>query len=121
VTYSVNIFGSHPEEGNDDCHTGAEFPTIGPALAVFENLEEHFRPAAIFSWGPHYFVELLEGSRNGEDYHIVRRISVREVGTKPERDSSDDDDWRREQAMEAGMLHGIDAYNDAMGFELGDE
>jgi len=27
-----------------------------------------------------------------------------------------DDDWKREQAMEAGMLHGIDAYNDAMGY-----
>lgn len=24
--------------------------------------------------------------------------------------------WRREQAMEAGMLHGIDAYNEIMGY-----
>lgn len=26
------------------------------------------------------------------------------------------DDWRREMAMEAGMLHGVDAYNEAMGY-----
>jgi hypothetical protein len=26
-----------------------------------------------------------------------------------------DADWSREMAMEAGMLHGIDAYNDARG------
>lgn len=27
-----------------------------------------------------------------------------------------DNEWLREQAMEAGMLHGIDAYNDMMGY-----
>lgn len=26
--------------------------------------------------------------------------------------------WQRELAMEAGMLHGIDAYNEAMGCEV---
>jgi hypothetical protein len=27
-----------------------------------------------------------------------------------------DAEWQREQAREAGMLHGIDAYNDMMGY-----
>jgi len=30
-------------------------------------------------------------------------------------DANDDAEWRREMAMEAGMLHGVEAYNDAMG------
>lgn len=30
--------------------------------------------------------------------------------------SKDDEEWLKEQAMEAGMLHGIDAYNDMMGY-----
>jgi hypothetical protein len=34
--------------------------------------------------------------------------------TKASREEGDDD-WRREMAMEEGMLHGVDAYNDAMG------
>jgi hypothetical protein len=29
-------------------------------------------------------------------------------------------EWRREIAMEEGMLHGVNAYNDAMGYSLGD-
>jgi hypothetical protein len=29
---------------------------------------------------------------------------------------NDDDSWRREIAQEAGMLHGVDAYNEAMGY-----
>lgn len=36
----------------------------------------------------------------------------------PEDDDGDDDDWRREQAMEAGMLHGVQAYNEAMGWDV---
>jgi len=27
-----------------------------------------------------------------------------------------DDDWKREQAMQEGMMHGVEAYNDAMGW-----
>jgi hypothetical protein len=36
------------------------------------------------------------------------------------RTREDDDSWKQELAMEAGMLHGIDAYNEAMGFDLDD-
>lgn len=34
----------------------------------------------------------------------------------PIRDEDVDDEWRREIAQEAGMLHGVDAYNEAMGY-----
>ncbi len=31
--------------------------------------------------------------------------------------ADDDSDWRHEQAMQAGMMGGCDAYNDAMGYD----
>ncbi len=37
----------------------------------------------------------------------------------PEDDDDDDDDWRRERAMQAGMMGGCDAYNEAIGSPLG--
>jgi hypothetical protein len=37
-----------------------------------------------------------------------------------EDDEAEDSAWRREIALEAGMLHGVDAYNDAMGFSAGE-
>jgi len=39
-------------------------------------------------------------------------IDMRKVEDKDKSDAK----WRREMAMEAGMLHGIDAYNDMMGY-----
>tara|TARA_B100000085_G_scaffold282049_1_gene309828 strand:- start:1118 stop:1474 length:357 start_codon:yes stop_codon:yes gene_type:complete len=38
--------------------------------------------------------------------------------SRQEYENDEDDSWKREQAMEAGMLHGIDAYNDVMGFAI---
>ena len=39
--------------------------------------------------------------------------SAKQWGSHPD---AENDDWKREQAMEAGMLYGIDAYNDMMGY-----
>lgn len=40
----------------------------------------------------------------------------------PEMEDDDDfefeENWRREIAMEAGMLYGADAFNEAMGYEV---
>ena len=33
-------------------------------------------------------------------------------------DDEEDDSWKREMAMEEGMLHGVEAYNDAMGWSI---
>lgn len=33
-------------------------------------------------------------------------------------DNTDDDEWRRERAMQAGMAGGCDAYNEKMGCSL---
>lgn len=41
---------------------------------------------------------------------------ARKMLTDPEADPAADDEWRREMAMEAGHLHGVEAWNDAMGY-----
>lgn len=37
--YMVNLWGSNPEYGNDDCHQGANYPTEEKAREVFETLK----------------------------------------------------------------------------------
>lgn len=47
---------------------------------------------------------------------VKAREQSKRVRTKADR--ALDESWRREQAMEAGMLHGCEAYNEAMGWEI---
>ena len=97
--YSVNIWGSHPDDNNDDCWEGGDYSTREEALEVFNNPKGHFVSAFAY-------IEI-----DGPDLYKVRK----NPDYVPEPD--DDDDWRREMAMEAGMLHGIDAYNEMMGWD----
>lgn len=103
--YTVNLWGSYPDEGNDDCHEGQEFATREEAMAVFIN------PWSIFNRA-HYEACTAVFEIEGPDVYKTRE--------NPEYAPSDDDafndEWRREIAMEAGMCMGIDAYNDAMGW-----
>ena len=97
--YSVNYWGSHPEAGNDDCWTGEDFASFLEANEVFnrkvgdrDNLDTAY-------------VEL-----DGPDVYVVRK----NPGFRPSRK---DDGWRLEMAMEAGMLHGCDGYNEVMDWD----
>lgn len=44
----------------------------------------------------------------------LRRLDMPEKRAKKTHSSKNDREWIQEQAMEAGMLHGIDAYNEMM-------
>lgn len=46
----------------------------------------------------------------GPDYDRICRECKRQA------EAEDDDDWRQEQAMQAGMAFGCDGYNDYMGY-----
>lgn len=100
------LWGSDPDAGNDDCHTGDEFDTLEEALKVFENPTEHggtyFRRCA--GERSTVFIEI-----DGPDIYKKRRL-------RPDYIRVDDDEWRREIAMQAGMGMGVQAYNDAMGY-----
>ena len=66
-----------------------------------------------------YLIMVDEHSADGEEtyHHKVCKECHQELYDEYPQDTSvSDDEWRREQAMEAGMLHGIDAYNEMMGY-----
>lgn len=108
LPYSVNYWGSHPDADNDDCYTGFDFATKDEAVAFFQGEVQdppnmpgyYFRCVA--------FIEI-----DGPDVNEVRANPHH----KPEPKSPDSGSWQREIANEAGMLHGIDAYNEAMGYD----
>lgn len=97
--YTVLHWGSHPNSNNDDCWNGFEFDSFEEALAKFEESA----PADTA------YVQL-----EGHDGDTLRKNPA----FRPSRDS--DAEWRREMAMEAGMLGGVNAYNDFMGYGLED-
>lgn len=125
--FHILFLGSHPDEGNDDAWMGNGYATLAEANADFEidpmdlafkwiseraNAEPERRlnicdgqaqvvRDCAFVWLTGAGVDVLK-----ENPHFVRK----------RRDTSDRE-WQREIAMEAGMLHGVDAYNEAMGNE----
>jgi hypothetical protein len=105
LPYSVSLFGSHPDEGNDDCHTGDDFATLEEARAAFSNPFSHFSPAE----APTAAYIMLDGP----DVHEIR---ANPEYVAPVDGDDGEDEWRRERAMQAGMAFGCDGYNDEMGW-----
>ena len=102
--FSVNLWESHPDEGNDDCDTGADFQTEAEARACIANLAGTFNMA--------YYADVPFVELDGPGVHEV----TRRVGVKV-RAKRDDGEWQREQAMQAGMAFGCQGYNEAMGYD----
>jgi len=94
--YSVNHWGSHPDDENDDCFTGWDFDTLDSA-------EQCFRKDPDSSV---MYIEL-----DGPDVNQVRK----NPNYRPSRD--DDSEWQRERAMQAGMAFGCQGYNEEMGYD----
>ena len=110
--YAVNLWGSRPDLGNDDCWTGVDFETKAEAEAAYAKPET----VAGFEQTLAHDAIWIEVAGPG----IVKHRRLRPDHPPGGRLSSAHfDDWRHEQAMEAGMLHGVDAYNDAMGWGTG--
>jgi len=113
MKYSVLLFGSHPDLDNDDCWTGADFDSREEAEQCFANLSTAFGRTVI---GDSEYITLVgpwDGSDDADCFAPVKEQIRRNPDFVPSRD---DGEWRREAAREAGMLHGIDAYNDFMGY-----
>lgn len=103
TTYSVNLWGSKPGE-NDDCWTGADFSTLEEARAVLADPWSHFSRSYHESSTAYFELD-------GPDVNEI----TKNPSFKP-RKQRDDGEWRREAAMQAGMMGGVECYNDAMGF-----
>lgn len=96
MNYSVNSWFTNPNEDDDGCDTSVDFNTRKEAEDYFNTFEPS-RASIIY-------LEL-----DGPDVYGLRRTK------HPLLRKDDDITWRRELAMEAGMMMGIDAYNDVMG------
>ena len=99
--YSVNLWACEPHT-DDLCITGYDFETIEEARAAYES---PFDMVGYTIHDPIVWVELY-----GSDVQEERCIRNNPVPL------DSDAEWRREIAMEAGMLHGIDAYNEVLGY-----
>ncbi len=108
--YSVTLWGSNPDEtDNDDCWTGDEFFTLAEALTCYRAICMHptdgkLPKACGCDWE---FVMI-----DGPDTHEV--TANPDQRTQNRRRVENAYEWRREQAMQAGMAFGADGYNDAL-------
>lgn len=101
--YSVCLWDSCPELEEDTCNTGDDFATLEEAFKAYNDPKGHFARVLPWQW-----VEI-----DGPDVNDCRPI---DESFNHAAADGDEDDWRREQAMQAGMGLGIEAYNDMMGY-----
>ena len=104
--YGVLHWGSHPDNNNDDCFTGEGFDSIQAAVDAFKADPKDSSVA---------YIE-IDGLTETE----LESFGISRIRLNPNykhSHSNDDNDWKREQAMQAGMEFGIDAYNEMMGYD----
>lgn len=108
--WSVNLYESHPDMGNDDCTTGADYANENEAREVFKRPWPEFARSA----RPHA-IEYVELALNGRRVALRKnpKHNPRRVAREAE---ASDREWRREIAMQAGMAFGVEAFNEEMGW-----
>ncbi len=120
LPFRVDFWGSHPDEENDDCWTGADFATLADAEAAFAAGDIHVydcpckpeQPTCAGKAGHiTMYIEL-----DGPEVHRIRRNGRYSAREKKLNGATFDREWQQEIANEAGMLGGCEAYNDAMGY-----
>jgi hypothetical protein len=110
--HTVNIWNGDPALGNDNCATGDDFESADKAMAVFDDPASWLKESKCA-----YYCGL--GDPTSE---LWVELDSPELGyrtrcfQKATRRDNSMDEWRREQAMEAGMAFGCDGYNDVMGY-----
>lgn len=100
--FSVNFWGSKPRT-NDDCITGVDFETAEEAMKAFMA-----EPSDVLSWLDSRDVAWIEMS------HPI--VSAERKNRAFVATTDDENDWRAEVAVQAGMAFGCAGYNDALGF-----
>lgn len=100
--YNVLFFGSHPDLENDDCWYGTDYATQAEALLAFEAMVK----------------DLNNCPARDVAYIMIDGPDINKIRANPSfRKSGSDHSWQREFAMQAGMLGGCQAYNEAMGYD----
>jgi len=115
--FSVTLWGSNPDEtDNDDCWTGEDFATLEEATRTYRE---------VVMFPDHAKLARVCGPRGAWEYVMIDGPATHELTQNPDRRACEQHrralergtrEWQREIAMEAGMLHGIEAYNNEMGY-----
>ena len=113
--FTVTLWGSNPDEtDNDDCWTGDDFATREEAITAYREIVMFPDDA-----------QLARVCGRGWEYVMIDGPNTHELTQNPDRaacrrrqleNAESDCAWKHERAMEAGMLHGAEAYNDEMGW-----
>jgi hypothetical protein len=112
VPYSVSLWGSNPDEtDNDDCWTGDDYATREEAIAAYRAIVMFPTTGALVESCGHWEFVMIDGPKTHEVTANPDQAACRRHRREMARS---DRDWQHERAMEAGMLHGIEAYNDEM-------
>lgn len=106
--YTIALWWANPDLDNDACETGMDFPTREEAEECWRHIvgTKNTEPYMKFR-GPDLWIEI-----DGPDVNKSQQV----YGRTPTEIRQEEENERREFAMEMGMGLGIDAYNDAMGW-----
>lgn len=112
--WCVELWGSDPEEMNDDCWTVIGFDSREAAEIFYKNPTADKFP----SYSPAHSTAWIALAFSNQDHSIHDLIGAKENpfydAKRAERERErDDDEWRSERRMQAGMGGGCDWYNDA--------
>lgn len=111
MKFTIELWGSHPDSGNDDHWTGFDFDDRQSADEALNNPHESEFADELRHIS---YLELCEVSKeNGKEY--VERLEVRSIDRKSSQPDNMED-WKHEISMQAGMGIGVNAYNDHMGY-----
>lgn len=105
--YKVEVWGTHRNAGFDDCVTGADCDTLAEAEEWFEK----FQKAQWLSTCCHFVILNSDGQ-------LLKEAAKPWKGTPQDPAMDDDAEDRAEFARMQGMAHGVDAYNEAMGWDV---
>jgi len=113
--HTIMLLNSNPDLDNDDIVMSEEFEAYADAKSAYENfdllpqgMQSEIRTAKI--QGYELWMEL--DSDKGYECKCISK----ETAEGARRRLREDEEWRREQAMEAGMAFGCQGYNDFMGY-----
>lgn len=106
LPYGVEDWGAHPDDNDDCCWDSTEFATLSEAEEELAHQLQSGDTTVVC------FILCGPGLRT-----IHPNPTFNKAQAQREK-AADDAAWRHEVSMEAGMLHGIQAYNDAMGQSL---
>ncbi len=110
--FAVELWGSHPDDDNDDCWTSVSFATLEEARNAAKSPETFPFPSYASSKGT---AALRVVRDDGTDDAIETFEVVMNPGFVPRHERDDDREWRNESQMQSAMGHGVQGWNDYEG------